>query len=458
MMPTIDPKQLQELAYQDRSAALIELCRQAHPENVAAALMELPISDIHALFVQLPTDLQAEILGYLEQEVQTELVEQLSRQTLAKIFVKMAADERVDLLKVLPPERQDTVLFDLAQSERENIRQLAAYPEGTAGSVMTSDYVALSPELTANEAIAKIRREAPDKETIYYCYVINDERQLIGFISLKDLILARPQRKVGELMKQEVIFAYGNDKREEAARKVAQYDLIALPVVNEHRELVGIITHDDVLDIINAEQTEDMEKFMAIGGGHSGTYLNTPATQHFRNRVYWLITLGILGFLSGMIVQKHEDLIATLPTLMVYLPMIIDMGGNTGSQSATMVIRSLALGEMTSKDIFKVLCKELKVSFLLAVVLAVLVLSKLLFLSGHALLPEGITLYRVASVLVLAMMIQVISSTLLGALLPILAYKLRFDPAVIASPALTTIVDITGVLIFFTLGTILLSV
>ncbi len=265
----------------------------------------------------------------------------------------MSPDDRVDLLKRIPEERREAIMPAMAMAEREDIRRLSAYREGSAGAVMTSDYATLTSELTAAQAIERLRKEAPDKETIYYAYVLDNERHLIGFVSLKDLILARFHTRgsapscTGTSSIRQV-----DDDQEEAARKIQKYDLIALPVVNDAGALVGIITHDDAIDIITQEHTEDMEKLMAITGSHEArVYLRTSSWTHFKNRAVWIVGLAALEIVSGFIIHSYEHTLMSLMILALYMPMIADTGGNTGSQSATVVIRAMALGEIAPKDV-----------------------------------------------------------------------------------------------------------
>ncbi len=394
--------------------------------------------------------LRAEIFGALDQDIQVDLAESLKRQDLAQIITHMSSDERVDLLKRLPEDKQETLIPALAQVEREDIRRLFSYEEGTAGAVMTSDYATLSPDLTVQEALEKLRREAPDKETIYYSYVVDSDRRLIGFLSLKDLIIARPEKRVEELMHRDLIYAFVNDDQEDAAQKIAKYDLIALPVVNSDRVLMGIITHDDAIDIIHQEHTEDMEKFMAIAGSHeTGAYLKTSSWGHFKNRCLWLVALAALGMVSGYIVQSFEGLLLQFAILATFMPMLADTGGNTGSQSATLIVRALALREITPADILGVLWKEIKVGLPMAVLLAGLAFGRVILFAGNSGRPAGYSLPAIGLAVGAALGLQVLTSTLIGALLPLAAAKLKFDPAVVASPALTTIVDITGLIIYF---------
>jgi magnesium transporter len=456
--PILAPE-LREIIEKKDDKALQRFCASLHPTSVAEFLGALSSGEIWHVLNLLEPRLRAEIFGALDEDIQVELAESLKRHDLAQIVDNMSADERVDLLKRLPEDKQETLMPVLAQVEREDIRRLFSYAEGTAGAVMTSDYATLSPDQTVQEALAKLRREAPDKETIYYSYVVDSNRRLIGFLSLKDLIIARPEKRIEELMHRDLIYALVTDDQEDAARKIAKYDLIALPVVNDNKVLVGIITHDDAIDIINQEHTEDMEKFMAIAGSHeTGTYLKTSSWGHFKNRWVWLVALAALGLVSGYIVQSFEGLLLQFAILATFMPMLADTGGNTGSQSATLVVRALALREISSRDIVKVIWKEFKVGFPMGILLAGLAFGRVVFFAGGSSRPEGYSLPTIGLAVGAALGLQVLTSTLIGALLPLAAARLKFDPAVVASPALTTIVDITGLLIYFTTAKFLLGI
>jgi magnesium transporter len=456
--PFLAPE-LREVIEKNDEKALQQFCASLHPASVAEFLGALSSGEIWHVLNLLEPRLRAEIFGALDEDIQVELAESLTRQDLARIVDNMSADERVDLLKRLPEDKQETLMPALAQAEREDIRRLFSYAEGTAGAVMTSDYATLSPDQTVQEALAKLRREAPDKETIYYSYVVDSKRRLIGFLSLKDLIIARPEKRIEELMHRDLIYALVTDDQEEAARKIAKYDLIALPVVNGNMVLVGIITHDDAIDIINQEHTEDMEKFMAIAGSHeTGTYLKTSSWGHFKNRWVWLVALAALGMVSGYIVQSFEGLLLQFAVLATFMPMLADTGGNTGSQSATLVVRALALREISTRDIVRVIWKEFKVGLPIAILLAGLAFGRVVFFAGGSSRPAGYSLPTIGLAVGAALGLQVLTSTLIGALLPLAAARLKFDPAVVASPALTTIVDITGLLIYFTTAKFLLGI
>ncbi|MFQ3620174.1 MAG: magnesium transporter [Spirochaetales bacterium] len=451
--------ELDELLERKDYPAIKEFCEEEHPETVAEMLGGLEISKIWQILTLLSIDMRANIFSRLDEEVQEELANYISRKDLALIISEMAADDRVDLLRRFPQEKRELILSAIAHAEREDIRRLFQYKEGTAGAVMTSEYLTLKPTQTVEEAIASIRRDALNKETVYYAYIIDDQRRLIGFISLRDLILSDPKTLLQDIMHEEVISVRADTDQEVAARTIQKYDLIALPVVDEQGVLVGIITHDDAVDIITQEQTEDLEKLMAIGGSHEAVgYLKTPSFEHFRRRAVWIVLLSILGLVSGSVIHSFENLLTQLMILALYMPMLADTGGNIGSQTATVVIRALALREIGPKDFMKILFKELKISGMLALVLILLTFAKVMFLSQDATIPQGFTLERIGLAISLALGIQVVTSALIGAILPMVAAIFKMDPAVVASPALTTIVDVTGLMIYFSLARLILGI
>ncbi len=455
--PLLVPE-LRKLLADGDHPALAAFCRSAHPVTVAELVAALEPAEAWQVLREADPELRAEIFSNLDDEHQVDVVGGLRRGELALLLTEMAPDDRADLFRRLPAERREAVLPSLAQAEREDVRRLAGYAEGTAGAVMTSDYATLRPELTATQAIDHLRDVAPDRETIYLAYVVDERRRLLGYVSLKDLILARRDTAVADIMGRDPVTARADEDQEEAARRIQKYDLLALPVVDADDALVGIITHDDALDVIQQEHTEDLEKFMAIGGSHeAGVYLSTSAWIHFRNRAGWIVGLAALGLVSGLIIHRYELTLTHLLVLALYMPMVADTGGNTGSQSATVVVRALALREIAPRDALRVLSVELRVSVMLAVLLGALSWAKVMFLSQGDVLPAGFALPKVGLAIALALGMQVVTATLIGALLPLGAAKLRLDPAVVASPALTTVVDITGLLIYFTTARVLLG-
>ncbi len=438
--------------------ALEEFCRETPPPEVAEVLSGLEPEEILKILRHIKDEsLKVEIFTYLPLDRQIALSEIFSKEELTSIISNMSHDDRVDLYKKMPENIKETLTRDLAKAEREDIIRLSSYQEGTAGAVMTSDYAMLQPNLTILEAIDKLRREAPDKETIYYAYVVDDNRKLIGFVSLKDLIISPSYFKIENIMETDVVSVHVNDDQEDVAKKIEKYDLIAIPVVDNNGVLLGIVTHDDAFDIIRQEQTEDVEKLMGITGEHEvGVYLKTPSFIHFKNRITWILILAFLGIITGMIVHKFENILQQLTILAVYMPMLADTGGNTGSQSATVVIRALALGEITNRDILKVLFKELKISVMIGCVLTIFVFLRVYIFTPTDKIPHLLPLINISIVIALALGIQTVTATLIGALLPLIVAKFKLDPAIIASPALTTIVDMTGLFIYFTMARFLL--
>jgi len=455
--PLLVPE-LREALAAGEAATLREFCSSGHPAFIAEFLSALAPQEAWAVLRLADPPLRAEIFSHLDEQLQGEIVADLGREEVVRLLTEMSPDDRADVFKRLPQALQDHVLPALAQAEREDIRRLAAFREGTAGAVMTSDYATLEPHLTVAQALERLRQVAPDKETIYYSYVVDERRRLLGFVSLKDLILARRELRVEDVMNRELVFARVDDDQEDAARLIQKYDLLALPVVNGDHALVGIITHDDALDVITQEHTEDMEKFMAIAGSHrSGGYLRTSCWEHFKRRSYWVVSLAALGLVSGLIVHSFESTLMQLMILALYMPMVADTGGNTGSQAATVVVRALALREISPKDVVRVLFKEARIGILLALALGVLSWAKVMYLSQGTEIPPGFSLASIGIAIAVALSLQVVTATIIGALLPLGAAKIKLDPAVVASPALTTIVDITGLAIYFSTAKLLLG-
>jgi magnesium transporter len=450
---------LRNLITSGNAKSLKNYCESSHPVVVAEMISSMTTGEAWDVLRHAGYQTRSDIFSHLNDELQVEIIGALGRGDIARLLADMPPDDRADVFKLLPEDRREEVLPAMAQAEREDIRRLSAYKEGTAGAVMTSDYATLSPELTASQAIDRLREIAPDRETIYYAYVVDGHRKLIGFISLKDLIIARKESRIEEIMHRDVIYARVEDDQEDAARKIQKYDLIALPIINGNEALVGIITHDDAIDIITQEQTEDMEKFMAISGRHeAAAYMKTPVIKHFKNRVLWIVVLALFGFISGAIVQKFEGLLLQFAILVTFMPMLADTGGNTGSQSATLVVRALALEEITHKDIMRILLKEAQIGLLLGVLLGAIAYGRVLFFGAGSSGPAGFSIGTIGIAVSVALTLQVITATVIGALLPLFAARLKLDPAVIASPALTTVVDITGLLIFFITVRVILNI
>jgi magnesium transporter len=422
------------------------------PVVEVAELLEKLESDYDRIDVmsQFPLDRQALILADLPITIQLSLFNAMSRKAFATIFEQMPTQSQVDFFQFLSKKAQTEILPFLSKSVRENILRLSAYPPDTAGGIMSLDYASVFERMTCAEAIAKVRADAPSKKLVYYAYVVNDEQTLLGFVTLKDLIMADPAQMIADVVHREFVFAYVDEDREEVAKKIEKYDLIAIPVVNRQMQLMGVVTHDEAIDIIRAEQTEDLEKFMGISQRDTElNYLETSSWKHFQKRVTWIVTLAAVGIISGMIIHHYENALEKMLILALYMPMVADTGGNVGSQAATVIVRALALGEFSVRAWLKVIWKETKVSSLLALCLGLLAFAKVLFLSWETEIPAEYSLVKVAFVISLALSLQVITATVIGAALPLIVKAFGGDPAVAASPAITTVVDITGLLIYF---------
>jgi magnesium transporter len=418
--------------------------------EVAELLADMEAAELLPQLDNFTAAQQGLIVAEFSMTKQLELFQSVSRKRFALIFEQMPSDNRADLFQHLTQQEQAELLPFLSKKVREDVIQLSNYPPETAGGIMSTDFATVQETMTCAEAIAKIRLDAPSKRTIYYVYVVNDNQEMQGFITLKDLIMNEPETLVRFAMHRKFAFAYVDEDREEVAKKIERYDLVALPVLNRQNQLVGIVTHDEALDIIRAEHTEDMERFMGIiQTNEEFNYLKTSTWEHFRKRVVWIVSLAAVGIVSGMIIHSYESALEKLLILALYMPMVADTGGNAGSQAATVVVRALALGQVGVKDWFKILWKEAKVSVFLSVCLGVLAFAKVLFLSWETEIPAAYQLSQIAFAISLALSLQVITATIIGAGLPILVKRFGGDPAVAASPAITTVVDITGLLIYF---------
>jgi magnesium transporter len=423
--------------------------------EIAEIFDEIDSAYVPILLDQFELAEQGAIYAELNPSLQRELVQTLSSKRLANLWAHVPPHVRVDVYQQLRPEEQHNLLAQLPDEIRKSILELAAYPEDTAGGVMSKDYVWLKPHKTCAEALEKVRKFAPTIRFVYYLYVIDEQERLIGVLSLKELLKAAPTQLVGEVMRSvNLEFARVSDDREAVAQTVQRRGLLALPVVDEQNRMCGVVTYEDVIDIIQAENTEDLERFMGImSGPTTESYLDTPSLTHFRRRAIWVVSLAAVGIISGLIIHRFEHALEKMIILALYMPMVADTGGNAGSQAATVIVRALALGEIRVRDWFRVIFKELRISLLLSACLGILAFLKILFLSWETETPAEYSLLNIAAVISLALSLQVISSTIIGGLLPLLVKGLGGDPAVASTPAITTIVDITGLLIYFGIAT-----
>jgi magnesium transporter len=448
---------LRELMQAGETAALREFFADYHPANVAEVLEDLEPDEGDTIFGLLEPRARAAVMSYLAPEGQVRIVEGIPTADAAALFHLMSHDERADLVNRLDGDRVDQILRHMAQAEREDIRRLASYVPGTAGAVMTTDYAALPPDLTVRDALERLRHEAPDRETIYYIYVVDAHRRLIGLASLKTLLLARPRARIEEVMARDLIIAHVDEDQESVARKIEEYDLIAIPVVDANDMLVGIVTHDDAADIRRQEQTEDILRFGGVGADaasdHEGPYWQGRIMAAVRSRIGWLLFLFIGGLVTSHILKSFSWVEKTIldPTvdLAIFIPLLIGTGGNAGSQTVGTVIRGLAIGEIERGDALRVLGRESLIGLLLGTLLGCLGFVFSFLIRGHSSIFSAVVGFSMLGICIWANSV--------AALVPLVARKCGIDPAVVSAPLISTLVDATGLIIYYTLAILLLS-
>ncbi len=456
--PILVPE-LRDLLKRRKFQVLKSFLDDHHEKEIAEFLGLLTPDEIWKILNLADIYARAKIFVYLDIEVQVQMVSGELKKNVNELLMQMSHDDRADLFQHLEKDVADKILLMLPTRERTDIIRLTSYSEQTAGAIMTTDFATLHEDFSVEKSIRMIRKVAPSKETIYYIYVTDEQDRLVGFVSLRKLILSKPKQKIADIMKRDVIFIHVDEDREKAANLIDEYDLIALPVVDFSKRLLGIITHDDAIDVIREEETEDLEKLMAISGGvEEKPYLEIPAHIHFKKRVFWVIILGIVGLLTGIIIQGFQGTLEKLIILTFYMPLLTSAGGNTGSQSASVVIRAIALNELYPKDLIKVIKKEFIISLGLCISLGLITYFRIIIFPGSESLSSEFNLTTIAFLIALALGIQVMWSTVFGAVIPIIATKLKLDPAVISSPALTTLVDMGGITIYFTIAKLLLGI
>jgi magnesium transporter len=455
MEATVERNWVEALQDRDKTRELVPLLQKMPVVEVGEILQQLENEDLIEVLPLFTPEQQGLIFSEFDMVRQVDFFRHISKKRFGRVFENMLSDSRADLFQQLERDEQVALLPFLNRATREDVLKLSAYPPETAGGIMSTDFATVRETKTCAEAIEKVRQDAPSK-MVYYIYAVDSNMTLKGFFTLKDLILADPGEPVANILYREFAYATVDEDQESVAAKVEKYDLVAIPVVNSENQLVGIVHHDDAIEVIRAEHTEDMEKFMGIvPAAEELDYTQTSVFAHFRKRVIWLSSLAVIGLISGIIIHAYEEALSALIILALYMPMVADTGGNTGSQAATVVIRAMALGQISVKNWFSILFKEARISILLAGVLGLIAFGKILFLSWETDVPQQFSLWFVATGISAALSLQVISATVIGASLPLLVKRLGGDPAVAASPAITTVVDITGLLIYFGIATLL---
>jgi magnesium transporter len=421
---------------------------QYNPVDLAEAFEQLNHYEQIKIFRMLPKNLAADVFSYFSRDMQMQIIAMITDRELGDILDELFLDDAVDLFEEMPANVVKRLLKNTDDQTRSLINQFLKYPEDSAGSIMTIEYVDLRKSMTVAEALEHIRMTGVDKATVYTCYVIDEARKLLGTVSAHTLLVAPPLQKLSGLMETKVQYVTTTSDQEEAARLFDTYDLVALPVTDHEDRLVGIITVDDIVDVIQEENTEDFEKMAALLPSDE-PYLETGALLLARRRIPWLLFLMFSAIFTGAIITFFEDSLAVMPALVAFIPMLMGTGGNCGSQAATLVIRGLALGQVKTGDALKVMFKELQISLTVGAVLSLINIVRVYLMNDSLLLAITVGI---------SMFMTVVIAKLIGSLLPLLAEKLRLDPAIMASPVITTVVDASALLAFFSVARLILHI
>ncbi len=441
-------KALLKMLDEKKYASLRDILVTMNPSDVAGLFDGLEEKQIPVMFRLLPKEQAAETFVEMEPEAQQLLIQGFSDNELREVLDELYVDDAADLVEEMPANVVKRILTQADPEMRSSINQILRYPENSAGALMTMEYVSLRPDMTVEESILRIRRQGVDKETIYTCYVLAKDRTLLGIVTVKDLLLAESDdTEIQEIMTENVISVTTRDDQEEVAKMFSKYNFLALPVVDTEKRMVGIVTFDDAMDVMEEEATEDME-IMAAMTPSEKSYLKSSPFDLYKHRIPWLMLLMVSATFTGMIISSFESALALLPALTAFIPMLMDTGGNCGSQSSVTVIRALSLDELELSDVFIVLWKEVRTAVLCGVTLAALCFLKVLLIDRLLMGNQSISL-GVDLVICLALGVTVVMAKMVGCTLPLLAKRLGFDPAVMASPFITTIVDALSLLVYF---------
>ena len=430
---------------------------EMNPVDIADFFSELDIKKVPAVFKLLRKDISADVFAELDSDMQEKIIEVLTDKELSLIIEDLFLDDAVDMLEELPANMVHRIMKNTSKETRTQINRLLAYPDDCAGSIMTAEFIKLRANMTVEEAIAYIKRIGIEKETVYTAYVTDRSRELIGTVSFKQLLFAKSETKIRDIMEEQIVFAHTLDDKEDVAQTISKYDLLALPIVDKENRLVGIVTVDDALDVIEEEATADIEMMAGITPTDK-TYLKTGVIETWLKRVPWLVILMISGIFTSMIINHYENALGTFVILTAFIPMLMSTGGNAGSQSSVAIIRAMSLDEIQPKNFFRVLFKEFRVSLLCGVCLGAVCYLKTFavdFLFQSTTLLENGTVqnnHTICLIVSLTTCAAVVVAKLIGTLLPIGAKKIKLDPAVMASPFITTIVDSITLIIYFAIA------
>ena len=450
-------KALLQMLESKKYSTLRDMLITMNPSDVAGIFSDLEEKQVPLMFRLLPKELAAETFVEMEPETQALLIQGFSDNELKEVLSELYVDDAADLVEEMPATVVRRILEQADPEMRSSINQILRYPENSAGSIMTTEYVALRPNMTVEESITRIRRQGVDKETIYTCYVIDNDRTLLGLVTVKSLLLCEDDdTPISQIMVTNLISVTTQDDQEEVARMFSKYNFLALPVVDKENRMVGIVTFDDAMDVMQDEATEDMEIMAAITPSEK-SYLASSPWDLFKHRIPWLLLLMVSATFTGMIISSFEASLGILPILTVFIPMLMDTGGNSGSQSSVTVIRALSLDELHFKDIFTVIWKEVRAAALCAIALAAVCFGKVMLVDRLLMGNTSVTVL-VDLTVCLTLAVTVIVAKVVGCSLPLIAKRFGFDPAVMASPFITTIVDAMSLLLYFLFAKAILGV
>ena len=448
----VDVEAILEALESGEADQIVAISKEAHPGDVEVAFERLEDEDRTQVLDQLPAEVLSVWADYLPASDVEHRLNTLPETERREVLESLSDDELVDFLQEVDEEDRGQYIDLLDEETRQISEDLLKYPEESAGGRMTKAMAVVREHLTVKQALDVLEGIREEAELLSRIYVVDESQRILGKLRLRDLAFSKWDTPIRELMDSDQISVNAMADQEEAAQMIARYDLMALPVVDDEGHLLGVITHDDALEILEEESTEDMERISGIGGQSEFAYLQTSAMTHFKRRFGWVLTLAFLALSSGLVIHAYEEVLTKYYILALYLPMVVAAGGNTGAQSATMVIRAMSLGELDTREFWRVIWKEGRIGFLLGTLLGICVALQIQFLMPPGMITASLSAWSVALVVGFSLMAQVITSTLIGAALPIGAKKVRLDPAVVASPAITTVVDVSGSVIYFTLA------
>ena len=438
---------IDNLIKEKKYTELKEKLKEMKSADISAIIDDMNKEDAVIIFRLLSKEKAGMTFSYMESDNREKLIQSFTDSELKNILDELFMDDTVDLIEEMPSNVVTRILRNVNKNDRKVINELLKYPEDSAGSIMTTEFIDLKETMTVEDSLERIRKIGTDSETIYTCYVLDKKRKLKGIVGIKELLLAKEDTLISNIMETNVILVKTLEDKEDVAKKFDKYDLYALPVVDNENRLVGIVTVDDAMNVLQDEVEEDFEKMAAMQPNEDG-YFETSVFKHAKNRILWLLILMLSSAITGGIITNYENAFAAVPLLVAFIPMIMDTGGNCGSQSSTLIIRGLATDELELKDVFKILLKEIRVAVVVGVILT-LVNGLRIFVQYKSL--------QLATTVGLSITVTVIMAKTIGCLLPLIAKKLKLDPAIMAAPLITTIVDILSILLYFQIATIIMG-